>query len=284
MGKENSQDQLIDQRDPGFYIVDEEVVDEYGAKIGPLGLAVYNVLVRYANKQGTSCFPSYQTIADKLGISRPSAVKGVQILIDHKLVRKHARVDEAGDAASNDYKILPVKKRAKDPEGVVKNFNHPHTLSDAGGKDSLPGSQNSLPPVVRNFNHGGKESLPYPDPLNQTHLNQTHTQAARGAPTGNGVRVSAAAPSTKVSRFSLDERKAYARENKLGAGWLTQSGDGRYDEGIQFALEEARAQQPSQAVDISECPDCRGSTLKPSATGGGMTKCRHEQLIAATAR
>ena len=280
MTKAREQDQLIDQRDPGFYIVDEEVIDEYGAKIGPLGLAVYNVLLRYANKQGTSCFPSYQTIADKLGISRPSAVKGVQILIAHKLVRKQARIDEAGDSASNDYKILPVNKRSKTPEKVVKNLNHPHDLSDASSKDSLPPSKNPLPPVVNSFDHGGKESLPELDPFNQTQLNQTPTPAAR-APAGSaGGGVHDDAP-TKKSRFSLEERKAYAREHGLKSGWLNQSVDGRYDDGIQFALEEkARANQ--SVLDTSKCPDCQGQPLITAPDGRSQMKCRHERLMAMT--
>lgn len=93
---EHESDELVDKREPGFYIIDDEIVDEYGPKIGPLGLAVYNVLVRHVHKHGKSSFPSYQTIAVKLGITRNSSIKCVSILLKEGVIGKKSRTSESG--------------------------------------------------------------------------------------------------------------------------------------------------------------------------------------------
>ncbi len=227
---ENQQDTLVDKRDPGFYIVDDEIVDEYGARLGPLGLAVYNVLVRHANKHGTSSFPSYQTIADKLGITRNSAIKGVKILLDEKVIGKRARTSESGAPASNSYRILPIKKRSKDePEGSAKNTPPPVALIGRGSADNAPPSANVALPIVQAVDYGSANSAPELDTSNQTPLNQTHTDELP-ARAGPSVGV-------KVSRHSVEVRKEHARRNSLGGGWLTNSEDGRYDNSIDLDLE-----------------------------------------------
>lgn len=144
------EDTLVDGREPGFYIVDNEIIDHYGSTIGPYGLAVYNVLSYYANKKGEQIFPSYQTIADKIGISRPKVVKAIQQLVDLKLITKTARHKETGESTSNQYTLVNVK----------------------GGKPHLPPSKPHLPRVVNDVNHGSKPRLPDQDPINNTQLDQ----------------------------------------------------------------------------------------------------------------
>jgi|GEM_PF-3938750 len=76
----------------------------------------------------------------------------------------------------------------------------------------------------------------------ETTAKNTHT---RGALALAPQPVAAAAPSANAgvcvtsakSRFSFEERKAHAERNGLGAGWLTNSRDGRYDELIEDQLE-----------------------------------------------
>ncbi len=133
----------------------------HGEHIGLLGVAVYNVLVKYANKAGVSCFPSYQTIAGLLGISRNTAIKGVEILVKRGLVRKEARTDSKGDPTSNNYIILPVKSPPQ-PE--------------------QRGSAEYAPPVVQSLHRGSAEYALEQDSINKTHLNHTHAITARSAP------------------------------------------------------------------------------------------------------
>lgn len=150
-------DTLKDGRESGFFIIDNELIDRYGAIIGVYGVAVYNVLAQYANKNGNQVFPSYNTIADKLGISRPKVISTIAVLVDAGLITKAKRVDKAGDMTSNEYTLSSLK----------------------GGKSCLPPSKQDLPPskqglpqVVNGINQGGKQRLPDQDPINKTQLDQ----------------------------------------------------------------------------------------------------------------
>jgi len=145
-----SKDTLKDGRQPGFYIIDNEIIEDYGAAIGVYGVAVYNVLVSYANQHGQNAFPSYQTIAEKIDISRPKAIETIKLLVDVGLITKTERYDNAGDKTSNAYTIVNVK----------------------GGKPHLPPSKQKQPRVVNKDNQGGKRGLPDQDPMNNTQSEQ----------------------------------------------------------------------------------------------------------------
>jgi hypothetical protein len=186
-----NEDTIEDKRDPGFYIIDDEIIDEYGAQLGPLGVAVYNVLVKHANRHGKSSFPSYQTIADKLGISRNSAIAGVKVLLKFKVIGKRARTNESGAPASNSYKILPVKKQPKEGQEVVQNLNHPPgEIIGHGSANSALGSANGAPPLVQTVHHGSANSAPEPDSSNQTPLNQTTPPHAGDGGSGGVLTIS----------------------------------------------------------------------------------------------
>lgn len=152
-----AKDTLQDGRIPGFYIIDNELLDNYGPSIGVYGIAVYNVLAKYANEKGANIFPSYQTIATALGMSRPKVIETIKQLVDVGLVRKTPRFDSAGDMTSNEYALVNLK----------------------GGKPQIPPSKQRIPPskqneppVVNDVNQGGKQYLPDQDPSNKTQLEQ----------------------------------------------------------------------------------------------------------------
>ena len=90
-------------------MTDNEVVDVYGPRIGPYGIAVYNVLVRYAQGSG-QCWPSQDTIAKTLGIGRKKVNQTVKDLADAGLIRVERRVKPDGQTSSR-YWLLPVPKR-----------------------------------------------------------------------------------------------------------------------------------------------------------------------------
>lgn len=147
-------DKLIDRREPGFYIVDNEIIEVYGARLGVYGIAVYNVLLKFSNASGENAFPSYQTIADLLGMSRPKAVEGVKLLLECGLIEKTPRMSSSGDPTTNIYTLLDVKK-------VV-----------GGGKQHLPPSKQHLPGGGKQDLLGGKPRLPDQDPVNNTPIDQ----------------------------------------------------------------------------------------------------------------
>ncbi len=58
-----------DRKRRGFFTIDNEVIDRYGAQLKPTGIATYTGLARFANREG-ECFPSQTTLAKRLGMSR----------------------------------------------------------------------------------------------------------------------------------------------------------------------------------------------------------------------
>ena len=68
-------------------------------------LVVYMYLARCGN-QGSKAFPSYQTIANKCGMSKRKAISTVKELIDKELIYKETRYNQvAGENYSNIYHV-----------------------------------------------------------------------------------------------------------------------------------------------------------------------------------
>jgi hypothetical protein len=91
---------------PNTYRVDNIIVDEYGEKIGAIGVAIYNVLARHADRQTGICYPCIGTIAKKLALGRTTVKKYLRILLNHCLIAIAPRMSEAGDPTSNCYMLL----------------------------------------------------------------------------------------------------------------------------------------------------------------------------------
>jgi len=95
--------EIRDQRICNWYWADNNVYEVYAQRIGLMAFAVYNALCRYSNSG--KCWPSLQTIADKLGTSRRSVMRAITVLEEHRLV-----VIESGKVAGqpNVYALLPL--------------------------------------------------------------------------------------------------------------------------------------------------------------------------------
>jgi hypothetical protein len=81
-----------------------DVLDDIGEKFGPIALAVYVRLCRHADKNDYS-FPSYQHIADKIGASRKSVIRGMATLVKAGYVKPHKRSSGKGQQTSNGYAL-----------------------------------------------------------------------------------------------------------------------------------------------------------------------------------
>jgi len=85
------------------------------------------------------------------------------------------------------------------------------------------------------------------------------------------------------SRFTIEECRRYAKHlqstgqgiNNPGGYATTIRRTGEADELIAAFLTPI---EPSPTIDVSQCPDCGGSGFKPSVTGTGVAKCKHERL------
>jgi hypothetical protein len=91
---------------PYTYRVDNIIVDDYAEKIGAIGVAIYNVLARYADRQTGICYPCIGTIAKKLKLGRTTVKKYLRILLNHSLIAISSRLSDEGDPTSNSYMLL----------------------------------------------------------------------------------------------------------------------------------------------------------------------------------
>ncbi|HIE6168333.1 TPA: helix-turn-helix domain-containing protein [Proteus mirabilis] len=90
-----------------------------------------------ANDKG-ECFPSYETIARHCEISRQSAINHIKSLCKKGFVRKVTRKTDK-EHTSNLY-ILDLEAKSLDD----------------GSQNTVPPSQNSVPEVVKEFDHGSQ--------------------------------------------------------------------------------------------------------------------------------
>lgn len=79
--------QIRDLRDGDWYWIHKEVILRFGARLGPYGIAIYNVLALFAHSKTQACYPSQQRIADTLGCSRRTVFLYLKKLEKLRLVK-----------------------------------------------------------------------------------------------------------------------------------------------------------------------------------------------------
>jgi hypothetical protein len=125
------------------YLIDNILVDEYAEKIGAIGIAVYNVLSRYADRKTGVCFPCIGTIAGKLHLGRTTVKKYLKILYKVDLITILHRTSPDGDPTSNSYMLLdpsPEKRalRRRQLEALLIPQEGTFTLPGGGAPDDRP--------------------------------------------------------------------------------------------------------------------------------------------------
>ena len=116
--------------------------DEYGEKIGAIGIAVYNVLARYADRVTGICHPCIGTIAKKLKLGRTTVKKYLRILLKQGLIAIASRLSEEGDPTSNSYRLLDPS-----PEKVaLRRRQLEALLTPQSGTCALAGGQSPADP------------------------------------------------------------------------------------------------------------------------------------------
>ena len=125
------------------YLIDNILVDEYAEKIGAIGIAVYNVLSRYADRKTGVCFPCIGTIASKLHLGRTTVKKYLKILYKVDLITILHRTSPDGDPTSNSYMLLdpsPEKRalRRRQLEALLIPQEGTFRLPGGGSPDDRP--------------------------------------------------------------------------------------------------------------------------------------------------
>jgi hypothetical protein len=131
MSREEHKAKIRDRRKPGWFRVDNEIIDVYGHEIGCHGIAVYSALSRHADKDDETSYPGLRLLCKELKIGRKKLLDTLEHLKALGLIDI-----EPGDRKSvNEYTLLDVPKRG---EGG-SNENHPDEIG--GSNENQGGSE-----------------------------------------------------------------------------------------------------------------------------------------------
>ena len=114
----------------------------------------YLYLCRLADKEMTS-FPSYSTMAEKMSVSRPTAIKSIKSLEEKGYVIVERRRIDKDRNLSNIYTVIH-------PDQVIHNGKGALPPNECVVKELYQGGKGAL--------LGGKGALPKKDSLKNTHL------------------------------------------------------------------------------------------------------------------
>jgi hypothetical protein len=76
-----------DSRQPGHFWADNEILDVYGPKLGPHGLAVYMAMCRRANNTTGECMLSTRRIAEQVWMSNGGVFNALALIVALGLAR-----------------------------------------------------------------------------------------------------------------------------------------------------------------------------------------------------
>jgi len=145
---------------PHTFRLDNTIIDDYAAEIGALGVAVYAVLQRYADRTTGQCWPSVATIARLLRLSKNCVKKYLHLLARLGLITIAPRSSADGDPTSNLYTVHDPTQR----EAVLRRQRARGGASAGGG-----GAPAALPPQenAHLVPQGGAPAGPKQDPPEQ---------------------------------------------------------------------------------------------------------------------
>ena len=122
---------------PHTFRLDNGLIDTYAAEMGAMGVAIYAVLQRYADRTTGQCWPSVATIARLLRLSKNCVKKYLHRLARLGLITIAPRATAKGDPTSNLYTVHePPQRRMQDlrpseaaaGEGTLPNTPAPERL------------------------------------------------------------------------------------------------------------------------------------------------------------
>jgi DNA-binding MarR family transcriptional regulator len=159
-----------------FFSIDNDIIDVHAKTIGAIGIAIYTVLARYANRKTGECWPAIARIQRTLNLGRSTVKRYLHRLEVAGLITVEERWDEEGDRTSNRYTLLDpdptaIAKRQEQAETPVQFAPAPAT---EGG-----GSAPDLPSVPCDA-LGGATLNPEPSGLQNQQKETTNDVVSRG--------------------------------------------------------------------------------------------------------
>lgn len=144
--EETTEIRISDKRQ-GVFVVDNVVMNHYGALMGAGGIALYVTLCRFANNHSQECYPSIETIKKGTGMDKHTIIRQLIRLEKMRLIKSEKKLGEVttytllepiGEGPIKDHllgqfiewdkqykKITSVKKRT----GIPKNSDESQKLT-----------------------------------------------------------------------------------------------------------------------------------------------------------
>ena len=260
--------QGIVDRNKGYYPVFNDISDRLipDLQLDPYQQAVLQRLYRLSRGwKSEECEVGLGTLAKFCVMSRSQVQRSVAKLTEKGLIESLGS-SKKGGKEGNRYRVLPGLKTV--PQQTIPN---PTIVSETTvGGTIVPEGETSTPEntvvsqgiVPRGTNKNNNKEL----------KNNTHTDPGVGVGVG--------------SRFTIEECRLYAQHlqatgqgiNNPGGYATTIHRTGEADTLIESFL-HTQTRSPSSTLDTSQCPDCHGTGFYyPEGVGGGVAKCKHEQL------
>ena len=133
--------QIVVLKRAHFFSIDNDIIDVYGPTIGAIGVAIYAVLARFANRTAGECWPSIERIARTLDLARSTVKVYLHKLKEVGLIDIIERQDQTGDPTSNLYTLLDPSPAAVDKRLTARTA--PAAPTPEGGRPPA-----DLPPVA----------------------------------------------------------------------------------------------------------------------------------------
>lgn len=125
------------QARPPYFRIANAVIDEHAREIGAIGIAIYTVLARHADRTTGESWPWIRTVANKLRLGRSTVKKYLRKLERCGLIEIEDRWNAEGDRSSNLYRLLDPS-----PAAVAARLAPPaeddETPADWGGSADDP--------------------------------------------------------------------------------------------------------------------------------------------------
>lgn len=133
--------QIRDNRTEKRFFVDNIIIDIYGKMLGPIGLATYMALCRMADKDTQTCYPSYETLADRIGAGRSTVGSRLRLMKSLKLISwiQQPLPGKGSKLSSNVYTLLDPPQ-----EVVVQEMDYPSPALGLGVVQEMDGNNPQL--------------------------------------------------------------------------------------------------------------------------------------------
>jgi hypothetical protein len=96
--------EVRDHRQPGWWWAQNEVVDDYGPRIGPYGLAVYGILARFVSNRTQKARVGVRRMAKLLGTDKEQILNALRLLEDEGLIKSFVKPGRTAEHALLDLK------------------------------------------------------------------------------------------------------------------------------------------------------------------------------------